>query len=445
MNLKTLGGISQTRIGKNTAQCLARKKKQKSGLIGGDTLAFWSRKTAEPVQTQTILDFLNIGTVDKSKLSEVTYFACLKILGETLGKLPLKLMQQTEKGGVVKAYKHPLYSIAGTRPNPYMTAAHFWSTVEYNRNHYGNAYVWIVGAGSKERLWILPSDSVSVWVDNAGAWGNENAIWYVYTHSQSGKQYKIPSDSILHVRTSTSFDGITGKSVREILDETLTGNQTAQQMLNKAYNSGFTGKAVLQYTGEPSKENEKKYAQRIQDYLDGAEGMKDIIPVAYGTQLTPFSTKFADNAFLGLKRYSALQIAAAFGIKPNQINDYEKASYSAAEQQQLAFYVDTLLYILKQYEEELTYKLLSTEEVESGYYFKFNVGVILRADQKTQLEALKEAVNGGIYTPNEARSFLDKEARPGGDELIVNGTMVKLTQVGAAYGAKTEGKEDDDG
>ena len=148
---------------------------------------------------------------------------------------------------------------------------------------------------------------------------------------------------------------------------------------------------------------------------------------------------------MGLKRYSALQIAAAFGIKPNQINDYEKASYSAAEQQQLAFYVDTLLYILKQYEEELTYKLLSADEIANGFYFKFNVGVILRADQKTQLEALKEAVNGGIYTPNESRAFLDKEALPGGDELIVNGTMVKLTQVGAAYGAKTEGKEDDNG
>jgi HK97 family phage portal protein len=409
-------------------------------------LAFWSKKTlTETTTTQGLLDFLNIGTVDKTRLSEATYFACLKILGETMGKLPLKLLQQTEKGGVVKAYKHPLFNIVGTRPNPYMTAAHFWSTVEYNRNHYGNAYVWIVGAGTKEQLWILPSDSVSVWVDNAGAWGKANAIWYVYNHVASGQQYKIPSDSIMHFRTSTSFDGITGKPVREILDDTLTGNQTAQQMLNKAYESGFTGKAVLQYTGEPSPANEKKYAQRIQDYLDGAEGMKDIIPVAYGTQLTPFSTKFADNEFLGLKRYSALQIAAAFGIKPNQINDYEKASYSAAEQQQLAFYVDTLLYILKQYEEELTYKLLSADEIANGFYFKFNVGVILRADQKTQLEALKEAVNGGIYTPNEARSFLDKEARPGGDELIVNGTMVKLTQVGAAYGAKTEGKEDDDG
>lgn len=396
--------------------------------------AFWKRKTekAESMTAQTLLDFLGVSTTDSSKLSEATYFACLKILGETLGKLPLKLLQHTDKDGVIKAYKHPLYSVLGSRPNPYMTATHFWSTVEYNRNHYGNAYVWITGAGQKTKLWILPSESVKVWVDDSGVWGANNAIWYVYTH-KDGKQYKIPHDSMLHFRSSTSFDGVTGKSVREILADTLTGNQKAQSMLNKAYESGFTGKAVLQYTGEASPENEKRYGQRIQDFLDGNSGLKDVIPVAFGTQLTPFSTKFADNEFLGLKKYSALQIAAAFGIKPNQINDYEKASYAAAEQQQLAFYVDTLLYILKQYEEELTYKLLTAEEIANGYYFKFNVAVILRADQKTQIESLSQAVTNGIYTANEARSFLDKEARPGGDVLIVNGSMVPLTNAGAAY------------
>ena len=45
----------------------------------------------------------------------------------------------------------------------------------------------------------------------------------------------------------------------------------------------------------------------------------------------------------------------------------KKSSYASAEAQQLSFYVDTLLYILKQYEEELNYKLLSREEIDNGY------------------------------------------------------------------------------
>lgn len=376
---------------------------------------------------------LNLGGVTSDTLSEATYFACLKILSESLGKLPLKLQQQTNEAGVIKAYKHPLYNVLSTRPNPYMTSTHFWSTVEYNRNHYGNAYVWIRGAGTKTSLWILPSNEVQIWIDDKGIWGNANAIWYVYTHQKSGETYKISHDSILHFKTSTSFDGIKGLSVREILYSTLTGNLTAQDMLNKLYENGFTAKAVLQYTGALNDDLTRKFVKGIEDFATGNDDtVKSIIPIPLGSTLQPLNIKLADNQFMELKKYSALQIAAAFGIKPNQINDYEKASYSAAEHQQLAFYVDTLLYILKQYEEELSAKLLNQSELENGYYFKFNVSVILRADLKTQIETLVSAATNGIYTPDEARALLDYPAK-GCNELICNGNMMPVKMAGEQF------------
>jgi len=391
----------------------------------------FTKKTATSLDTwHELAEWLGIGDVPKKSLSEATYFACMKVLSESIGKMPLKLQQHVPDVGVVKRYDHPLYHIVGTRPNPYMTATHFWSTVEHNRNHHGNAYVWITGAGTGVKLWLLPSEKVQVWVDDQEIWGVQNAVWYLY--SGSAGVIKIPHDSMLHFRTSESSDGILGKPVRKILEDTIKGNLSAQRMLNRAYDSGFSGKAVLQYTGDLSPENEKKYAKKIEDFIQGTE-LKTVIPVSFGTQLTPVNTKLADNEFLGLKKYSALQIAAAFGIKPNQINDYEKASYASAEAQQLAFYVDTLLYILKQYEEEISEKLLTQEERAAGCYFKFNVNAILRADQKTQLESLRTATQAGIYTPNEAREYLDKEGKPGGDKLLVNGSMVPVEMAGAAY------------
>lgn len=376
---------------------------------------------------------LNLRGVSSEALSEATYFACLKVLSESLGKLPLKLQKRTEDGGIIKAYKHPLYSILSTRPNPFMTSTHFWSTVEYNRNHHGNAYAWIRGAGSKTSLWILPSDAVQIWIDDKGIWGSPNAIWYVYTHQKSGGRYKISADSMLHFKTSTSFDGIKGLSVRDILRGTLTGNLTAQDMLNKLYENGFTAKAVLQYTGNLNDDLTKVFVKGIEDFATGNDDVvKSIIPIPLGSTLTPLNIKLADNQFIELKKYSALQIAAAFGIKPNQINDYEKASYAAAEQQQLAFYVDTLLYILKQYEEELSYKLLTEDELQKGFYFKFNVSVILRADLKTQIETLVSAVSNGVYTPDEARSLLDYPAK-GCDDLICNGNMMPVKMAGEQF------------
>lgn len=392
---------------------------------------------------QQLIDFLGLQGTKEDALSEATYFACLKILSESVGKLPLKLLKHDENGGVVTARGHPLYFALHDRPNPYMTSTTFWSTMEQNRNHYGDAYAWIKGAGTKTSLWILSSNKVEIWYDDQKILSDVPDVYYIYSHG--GKLYKFSSEQIIHLKTSSSFDGIKGIPVREQLKTTVTGNIKAQKMLNQMYKSGFTAKAVVQYTADLSEENRKKFKEKIEDFagsdLDDKE-VKSIIPIPFGTNLTPLNIKLADNQFIEVKKYSALQIASAFGIKPNQIGDYEKSSYASSEAQQLSFYVDTMLYILKQYEEELNYKLLSREEIDNGYYFKFNVAVILRADLKTQIETLSQAVANFIYTPNEARALLDKPSLPGGDKLLGNGASIPVELAGSQY-TNLERKEEE--
>lgn len=402
-----------------------------------------TNKTSQETAMQQLIDFLGLHDTKEKALSEATYFACLKVLSESIGKLPLKLLQHNEDGGVITARGHPLYFALHDRPNPYMTSTTFWSTMEQNRNHHGDAYAWIKGAGTKTSLWILPSKDVEIWYDDQKILSDVPDIYYIYSHG--GKLYKFSSEQIIHLKTSSSFDGIKGIPVREQLKTTISGNIKSQKMLNQMYKSGFTAKAVVQYTADLSGDNLKKFKEMIEDFagsdLDDEE-VKNIIPIPVGTTLTPLNVKLADSQFIDVKKYSALQIASAFGIKPNQIGDYEKSSYASAEAQQLSFYVDTLLYILKQYEEELNYKLLSREEIDNGYYFKFNVGVLLRADLKTQIETLSQAVSNFLYTPNEARALLDKPAVPGGDKLLGNGASIPVELAGTQY-TNLEGKEEE--
>jgi HK97 family phage portal protein len=393
-----------------------------------------TNKTSKYSEMQQLIDFLGLKGTKEKALSEATYFACLKVLSESVGKLPLKLLQHQDNNGVINARGHPMYRIVHDRPNPYMTSTAFWSTVEQNRNHYGNAYVLIKGAGSKMTLWILPSDEVEVWYDDQKILSDIPDIYYIYSHG--GRLYQFGSEQILHFKTSNTFDGIKGIAVREQLKMTIDGNIKSQKMLNNMYKSGFTAKAVVQYTSELSDKNLEKFKSKLEKFagsdLDDKE-TKNIIPIPIGTQLTPLNIKLADNQFVDVKKYSALQIASAFGIKPNQIGDYEKSSYASAEAQQLSFYVDTLLYIIKQYEEELNYKLLTNEEITNGYYFKFNVAVILRADLKTQVDTLCQAISNFLYTPNEARALLDMEAKEGGDQLLGNGASIPVQLAGTQY------------
>lgn len=60
----------------------------------------------------------------------------------------------------------------------------------------------------------------------------------------------------------------------------------------------FTAKAVVQYTADLSEENRKKFKEKIEDFagsdLDDKE-VKSIIPIPFGTNLTPLNIKLADN------------------------------------------------------------------------------------------------------------------------------------------------------
>jgi HK97 family phage portal protein len=229
---------------------------------------------------------------------------------------------------------------------------------------------------------------------------------------------------------------------------TIGGAFKSQKMLNKMYDSGFTAKAVLNYTGSLNDANVKELVRMTEAYGKGEladEGVENIIPIPLGFNLTPLNVKLADNQFIEVKQYTALQIASAFGIKPYQIGDYTKSSYASAEAQQLSFYVDTLLYIIKQYEEELTYKLLTPDEISNGYHFKFNVAVILRADLATQINTLSTGVSNFIYTPNEARAMLDLEAKEGGDKLLGNGASIPVELTGSQYTDPETNPENNEG
>ena len=48
------------------------------------------------------LEWLGIDKDNVEAISEVTYFTCLKVLSETLGKLSLKMYQDTDRG-IIKA------------------------------------------------------------------------------------------------------------------------------------------------------------------------------------------------------------------------------------------------------------------------------------------------------------------------------------------------------
>lgn len=376
----------------------------------------------------------------KGRMSEVTYFTCLKTLGESVAKLPLKLYKNTGNG-VERATDMNIYNSMKLRPNRNMTSTTFWSTVEMIKHHYGNAYVYPYYATplSAPELFILDNNHMQIYVDNARIISKSGQVWYFYSEPTTGELYKIPESDILHFKTTVSFDGFTGVSVREMLGATLDGLTDSQRFVNGMYKNGLTGKVAVEYTQDLNDTNRRKLVSTVESAIDADKSI-NFIPIPWGVKLSPLNLKLTDAQFLEIRKYTALQIAAAFGIKPNQLNDYEKSSYSNSEHQQQAFLTETLLVNLKNDEEELTTKLLSEEQVKNGYFFKFNTDAMLRATYTERMEGYNKARQNGWMSANDICRMEDMPLIPkeqGGDAYLVNGNMIPMAQA-AKGGGKDE-------
>ena len=138
---------------------------------------------------ESLLEWLGIKR-DRSgqATSEATYFTCLKMMSETIAKMPWKHYRDTPDG-IEEMPPTDASRLLKYRPNPFMTPTAFWCAVEANRNHYGNGYVYVRQKFSRRQyggelklmdMWIMPSDCVQVLVDDEGFFGGKGKIWYTY-------------------------------------------------------------------------------------------------------------------------------------------------------------------------------------------------------------------------------------------------------------------------
>ena len=107
-----------------------------------------------------------------------------------------QILSETDKG-IIEAEATDTSKLLSKRPNPFMTPTTFWNTVEINRNHYGNGYVYMRKKFDRKKfggeikivdLWVMQSNCVQIVVDDAGIFAGVGRLWYVYTDPTSGRQ-----------------------------------------------------------------------------------------------------------------------------------------------------------------------------------------------------------------------------------------------------------------
>ncbi|HDR5665633.1 phage portal protein [Bacillus anthracis] len=416
---------------------------------------FEKRQTSQVIELnkddEKLLEWLGISpsTISvkgKNALKVATVFACIKILSESVSKLPLKIYQEDEYG-IQRGTKHYLNNLLRLRPNPYMSSMNFFGSLEAQKNLYGNSYANIEfdRKGKVQALWPIDASKVTVYIDDVGLLNSKTKMWYVV--NTGGQQRVLKPEEILHFKNGITLDGLVGVPIMEYLKSTLENSASADKFINNFYKQGLQVKGLVQYVGDLNEDAKKVFRENFESMSSGLQNSHRIALMPVGYQFQPISLNMSDAQFLENTELTIRQIATAFGIKMHQLNDLSKATLNNIEQQQQQFYTDTLQATLTMYEQEMTYKLFLDSELDKGFYSKFNVDAILRADIKTRYEAYRTGIQGGFLKPNEARSKEDLPPEAGGDRLLVNGNMLPIDMAGQAYlkGGDTNGEVSKEG
>lgn len=344
-------------------------------------------------------------------ISEITYFTVLRVLSSAVGKMPCHIRDENNK--IVKNKAEKLLTI---RPNDAMTPCQLLTYLEYCRNHYGNGYAyvkWSENTGELKSITALNPLQVRLWVDDV----SEDIVqkyYYSYT-TMNGSTYLIMPEDMIHLKNWYIEDRsrLIGVPVRDVLRQYMTASQAAQETQTNLYRNGMFG-GVLNYVADMSEAQQEVMLDRIKRI-----GMKNkIVPLPQGWELKPINLSLQDQQFLEGRRMTAQSLAAAFGVSPNQINDYSKGSYANATAQELQFLTSVLYSVARMYEDEMTYKLLSSKDVENGYRVDFDTEAVLQNTPDVLADILTKYVTGSIMTINEARQKANLPPLPDCDKLM---------------------------
>ena len=376
---------------------------------------------------------------ERSAMQISTVYACVRLLAESVAQLPLHLYRVTDYDGQEKAPDHPLYKILYREPNPEMTSFSFWEAMMTHLLLWGNAYAQIIRDGKNGVLGLYPLLPENVEIDRTDK-GELYYIYHAYTDEVPGdtnKDILFRRDEILHI-PGLSFNGLVGFSPIAMMKNSLGTTMAVEKYGSSFFKNGAQPSGVLEHPGV------LKDPQKIRDnwtaVYGGAGNAHRVAVLEEGMSYKPISLPPEDSQFLSTREFGVEEICRIFRVPPHLVQDLKRATFNNIEHMAIDYVVHTLDPWLVRIEKAIVKDLLLEEEKDQ-YFPKFNVDGLLRGDFQSRMQGYSTGISNGILSPNEARL---KENMPpidkseGGDFHIVNGTFIKLKDIGAQYNVEPE-------
>ncbi|WP_420871650.1 phage portal protein [Bacillus thuringiensis] len=351
--------------------------------------------------------------VDNSKLANnETIFSVVSRLSNIIASLPIKMYKNYD------LENNSASDVLINGPNQNMTSFDLIRNMETARNENGNTYALIERdiRGQVSRISPLISTYVEPVLEQ-----ESKELWYQVIGD--GGTYYFHNLDVLHLKHIVSSQGLKGINPIKVLTNTIDFDKAIREFSLKEMQSA-PNSFIVTYGANIDKEKRKEVIEDFKRFYQDNGGILFQEP---GVTIDQLERKYIAADTFTSERITRSRVANVFNVPVTFLNDNEGQSYGSNEQLMQQFVQLTLMPIIRQYEQEFNRKLLTPAERKAGFYFKFNVGALLRGDTTARNTLYHGGLRDGWLTRNDVRRWEDLPPIPGkADELWISGDMYPL-------------------
>ena len=362
---------------------------------------------------------------ETTSLGVAAFYACVKVLAESIGQLPLNLCKRVDGNRTETAHGEDLHNILHYEPNFTHNSLEFRELMMALALTKGDAVAYVTRDSRGNAYELFPVMNPEITVEDG---------WNVkYRVLLNGTLTEVPRENIFHLR-GLSINGYTGMSPIAYQRETLASSINLQKHGSLVFKNGARPSGILSH---PQKLSDPA-AKRIKASWDGAHGgdkQGGTAVIEEGMTYTPVSLSNQDSQYIEAKQLSRTDICGIMRVPPHMIADLSKSSFSNITQQSLEYIKYSLLPWIKRWEQAIRRDILTKQQKKDGYFVDFDLNALERADITTRFASYVQGIQNGMYSPNDALGKEGDNPREGGDIYL---TPVNMTTKPESIGAENE-------
>ena len=364
----------------------------------------------------------NKPVTEKTALSLSAYWAGVRIISETIAKLPVDVVKKV--GNTRQQVDHPSEYLLNSEANYKAIAFDFTQILITSAINHGNGLAIIERDNSG-----TPIGLINVRKDTCECKDYDGEIWWKVRIDEK-ESIMVNDRDMINLRGfgTHPIEGLSAIAYHKI---NLGLSLAAQEYGADFYNKGTRIDGYLKFDGELDTDRKEKIGLAWRTAY-GPNGTKGTAILDSGVDYVRLGLPPEDAQFIETRKFQKNEIATILGIPAHLINELEHATFSNIEHQGIEFVNYCLGSWITRLEQEYRRKLLKIKE-KRNHYFKFNVNALLRTDVKTKAEYYRLMLDNGVYSINDVLALEDKNPIENGDEHYVQLNRIPIGKINNYY------------